>query len=689
MGTTTRARTETTTTNLSSALALALLALGACGPESVAPSDAGAAIDATADAAAPSDAAVIDYTTPCDHVDPTLCLLPWPSSVFLVDDPSTATGRRVAIPAEAMPLTNDGTRPSAAPFSGQDGFSPATSIVISFPGRIDATLLSDETRAEETLSAGSTTVLVDASTGMRVAHFAELDGWDTADLDRNALYLRPVARLRPRTRYVVGIRALRHEDGSAVPPSAYFAALRDGTPLPGADLDARRPDMDAVFTTLEGVGVARGELIAAWSFETGSDEAITRDLLTMRDRALGVLGDEGLGCTVTRVQDASAGDPVASGLYRRIEGTFTMPSFLVGTAEDVASSHVVRDGEGLPAVQGNVEVPFVALVPESVRARVAAGGAPGRLVVYGHGILGDRFEVDSEWMTTTASQLGLVIVAADWWGMSRSDLGRLVATLGTQFDDFGTTQERLRQGITNVLGLTRSFRGRCAELAPFAIDVAAGGTAPAYDASRPYYYGNSMGAILGGALAGVMTDVDRYALGVGGGSWSFLVTRSDAWRTFGALLGNSFDDALVRDLMIVMTAPFWDPIDAISFAPHLVGDPLPGSQAQHVMMQIGIGDVAVSNAASYLEARTAGIPMIVPSVSAPYGVTTTSAPASSAMTVFALPGVDPIAPGSHDPGMSATHNGVRSLDAVLAQLDAFFAPDGAVTDPCTGACDPD
>ncbi len=666
--------------------ALTLLALGACGPESATSIDAGTTVDT---ASPPGDAAVIDYAAPCDHVDPTLCLLPWPSSVFLVDDPSTATGRRVAIPAEAMPLANDGTRPSAAPFSGQDGFSPATSIVVSFPGHIDAALLADETRPEQTLSAGATTVIVDASTGIRVAHFAELDGWEGADPDRNALYLRPVARLRPRTRYVVGIRALRHEDGSPVPPSAYFAALRDGTALPGADLDARREDMEAVLTTLEGAGVARGELIAAWSFETGSDEAITRDLLTMRDRALDVLGSDGLGCTVTRVEDASAGDPLPSGLARRFEGTFTMPSFLVGASEDVASSHVVRDGDGLPLVQGNVEVPFVAIVPESVRARVAAGGAPGRLVIYGHGILGDRFEVDSAWMTRTASQLGLVIVAADWWGMSRADLGRLVATLGAGFDDFGTTHERLRQGITNVLGLVRSFRGRCADLAPLAIDVASGGTARAYDASRPTYYGNSMGAILGGALAGVTTDVDHFALGVGGGSWTFLVTRSDAWRTFGSLLGNSFDDALVRDLLIVMTAPFWDPIDAISFAPHLLQDPLAGSQAQHVMMQIGIGDVAVSNAASYLEARTAGIPMIVPSVSSPYGVTTTSAPASSALTVFALPGVEPIAPGSHDPGSSPTHDGVRSLDAALAQLDAFLARDGVVTDPCTGACDPD
>ncbi len=669
-------------------LALVALSLSACDPPPAALDASGA--DAGAADAGGADAGPV-YPAYCDDIDPTLCLLPWPSSFFLVDDPSTATGLRVAIPMEAMPVDRHGVHADPAPFDRADGFSPATSMVISFPGEIDASLLADEDHVPDTLAVGSTTVIVDAETGARVAHFAELDGWDATDPARAPLYLRPAARLREGARYVVGIRALRHTDGSAVEPSAFFAALRDGTDLDGADVDARRPALEEVFAILETAGAPREELIAAWSFETGSGELIHRDLLAMRDAALADLGPEGLGCTVTHVEDASAGDTLAPGMWRRIEGTFSTPMFLVGAdAADPAASRLVRGPSGLPMQNGRVDAPFLALVPESVRARVAAGGEPGRLVIYGHGILGNRFEIDSEWMTNTAERLGLVVVATDWWGMSREDLARLVSTLSARFDEFDSTPERLHQGIVNTLGLMRAFSGACGELDALAVPLDGGGTAPAYPAHTPYFYGNSLGAILGGALAGVATDTDRFALGVGAGSWSFLITRSDAWRTFGTLIASSFDDALERDLLILMTATLWDPIDAASYAPHLLADPLPGTPTKHVMMQIGIGDVAVSNAASHYEARTIGIPLMVPSVQEPFGLVTTTGPADSALTIYRLPGVDPIPPGTHDPGPDTpTHNGVRALEGALLQLDAFLRPDGQVIHACDGPCDPD
>lgn len=666
--------------------ALAVLALACCaaceGP--AAASDAGAS-DATQ-----SDAAVV-YTGYCEDIDPTLCLSPWPSSYFLVDDPSTATGRRVSIPIEAMPTDAHGQHVSPVPYSGADGFSPNTSMMISFPGEIDASLLADADHPELTLAPGSTTILVDAETGMRVAHFAEIDGWESTDPARAPLYLRPAARLREGARYVVGIRGLRHVDGSAVEPSAFFAALRDGTSLPAADVEGRRAELEQAFTILEAAGAPRAELQAAWTFETGTGAPITRDLLAMRDAALADLGPDGIGCTVATLQDANAGDTLPAGIWRRIEGTYTTPTFLVGSSpDDPAQARLARDASGLPMQTGRAQAPFTVIVPESMRARVASGGEPGRLVVYGHGILGDRHEIDSDWMSETASRLGLVVVATDWWGMSRSDLSRLVSTLTTRFDDFDSTPERLHQGITNVLGLMRSFDGTCAALPELAVALDAGGSAPAYAADAPYFYGNSMGAILGGALAGVATDTDRFALGVGGGSWTFFITRSDAWRSFGSLIAGSFDDAVARDLLILMTATLFDPIDAGSYAPHLLADPLAGTPIKHVMMQIGIGDVAVSNAASYYEARTAGIPLMVPSVAAPYGLAEVTGDADSALTVFQLPGVEPIPPGTHDPGPDTpTHNGVRSIDSALTQLDAFLRPDGQVVHACTGPCDPD
>ncbi len=663
------------------------LSLLACGGTS---STDGGTPDAGPPDAGPPDGGFV-YRSECDNVNPSLCLSPWPSSFFLADDPSTVTGRRIAIPMEAMPADSRGRHVDPAPYERADGFSPNTSMMISFPGELDASLLADEDHIPDTLAAGSTTVLVDAETGERVAHFAELDGWPSTDPERAPLYLRPAMRLREGARYVVGIRGLRHADGSAVEPSAFFRALRDGTDLDGADVDARRGEMEDVFSILEAAGAPRQELIAAWSLETGSGESITGELRAMRDAALTELGDTGLGCTVTRIQDAGAGDSLPDGIWRRVEGTFTTPLFLAGTAaEDAEQSKLVRDADGTPAMNGHAEVPFLLLIPESVRARVAAGGDPGRLVIYGHGILGSRTEIDSAWMVETASRLGLVVVATDWWGMSHDDLPRLAATLGTDFDSFDATPERIHQGIINALGLMRSFRGTCATLEPLAVPLDAGGTAPAYASDPAYFYGNSLGAILGGALAGVATDADHFALGVGAGSWTFLITRSDAWRSFGSLIATGYPDALERSLMILMTASLWDPIDAASFAPHLLADPLAGTPAKHVMMQIGIGDVSVSNDASHYQARTAGMPLLVPSVAEPWGLDQTPGPADSALTIYQLPGVEPLPPGTHDPGGDTpTHNGVRQLDSAQMQLDAFLHPDGQVVQVCDGPCDPD
>lgn len=658
---------------------MALVALAACDPETT-NDDAGAP-----DASAPA------LPSHCENINPAHCLLPWPSSFFLRDDPDTATGRRLALPAEAMPTDMRGRPVDPAAWNRADGFSPATSIVTSFVGELDPSLLADEDHVADTLLSTSTTVIVDAETGARVAHAAELDEWPATDPARAPLYLRPIARLRPGARYVVGIRGLRTRDGAAVEASDFFAALRDGTTLPGADVAARVAELEAIFTTLDAAGVPRGELIEAFAFDTASDAPSARDLLAMRDDALEALGPDGLGCTVTEVEDASLGDELGAGVWRRVQGTFTAPSFLVGDAPDeIDDAYLLRDADGRPTERARVSVPFLVLVPESVRASVAAGGEPARFVVYGHGILGSRFEADADWLRDAATSLELVTASTDWWGMSRDDLPRLVETLSGELGSFSSTPERLHQGVVNTLALMRAFRGTCASLDALQVPLDGGGTAPAYAPDVTYFYGNSLGAILGGTLAGVATDAERFVLGVGGASWSYLIKRSDAWRTFGSVIAIGYEDPLERDLLIAMTATLWDPIDAATYAPHLLEDPLPGTPVKRVMMQIGIGDVAVSNDAAFYQARTAGIPLLLPSPAAPYGLATTEGPADSALTVFALPGVEPLPPGTRDPGADTpTHNGVRSIDAAQVQLDAFLRPDGRVAHVCDGPCDPD
>ncbi len=644
---------------------LLLFALSACDGPALSP-------DAGTDAGPSFDPA-------CDNTDPTHCLLPWPSDHFL-------RSGRVALPASGMPVSARGEAIDPAPFE-RDGFSllPAPVTVIT-PAPDEATLSGEES-IEDSLGADATAVIVNAATGARVPCFAELDHWPDIQSDRVPLYVRPAVRLEPGTRYAVGLRGLRDPDGAVIEPSPFFRALRDGLPLEGSDVEARRGDLDDVFAALEASGLPRAELQMAWGFTTAPEASITDDLLARRD---GMLELPAGACTITSVEDALEGDELRDGLWRRIRGTVRVPLYLVGTEPTLEESTIARDSSGRPQRGELVEVPFVAIVPETLRARVAGGGEPGRAIVYGHGILGSRAEADSTWMHSQAAELEAVVFATDWWGMSEDDLARVVLALTRDFGTFAATTDRLHQGIVNVLALVRAVRETCAALPELSVPLDGGASAPAYDPATTYFYGNSLGAILGAVVAGVAPDLERVVLGVGGAGWPMLVKRSDAWRGFNAFLEDTYVDPVERALLVAMSGLLWAPVDGITYAPHVLADPLPGALERQVLLQIGVGDVAVSNATAHVLARSAGLPLTTPSVQEPYGLVTTTGPVPSGLTIYMLEGVAPLPPGSRDPGPDTpTHNGVRNLASARAQIDAFLRDGGEVTHPCDGACDPE
>lgn len=626
------------------------------------------------------------FPSQCENVNPSHCLLPWPSSFFLADDPSTTTGRRIEIPEDAMPANRRGVRVDPSQFARFDGFSPATSIMTSYPGEVDPADLHGENDIDATLDPSSTTLIIDAESGELVPHFAELDGWAETDPARSPLYLRPAVRLQEAHRYVVAIRGLHLRDGSAIEPSPYFQALRDGTPLPDAtDIEGRRAHFDDIFAIAEAAGAPRAELIEAWDFETASGEAIWGDLVHMRDDALERVGADGIGCTVLQVTDVPDTD---ENIYRQVLGTVTVPLYLMGTEPDAASSRLRRGADGLPVAMGNTEVQFTAQIPVSLAERVRTGGAPGRLEVYGHGLFGERFEVEAGWHRDHQNRLNVVTVAVDWWGMSIDDLSRITLTLQS-FGDFIATNERLQQAVINVLVLARSFRGVCADLPEMQLPLEAGGTAPSIDTTAAYYYGNSQGGIMGGVVAGVATDIERFVLGVTGMSYPTMIKRSVNWRTYDAIMQGGYPEAFTRDLLLVMSASLWDIAEPSTYAPHLVSDPLPGTPPHFVLMQVGVGDAQVPNVSADLEARTIGIPYLTPSPYEPWGLPSASAPVPSALVIYDIPGADPAPPGTVSPLMdNEAHEGVRRSDAAMMQIDAFWQPDGMVTQTCDGVCDP-
>jgi hypothetical protein len=277
--------------------------------------------------------------------------------------------------------------------------------------------------------------------------------------------------------------------------------------------------------------------------------------------------------------------------------------------------------------------------------------------------------------------------------MSFDDLARVTLSL-QEFSNFDATPERLHQAVINFLALTRSFRGQCAELPAMQIALPDGTTAPSIDTSAAYYYGNSQGGIMGGVVAGVAVDIERFVLGVGGMSYPLMIKRSTNWATYDAIMRNGYPDAFSRDLLMAMSASLWDMAEPSTYSFHLVNAPLPGTPAKRILMQIGVGDAQVPNLSAELQARTIGIPYLLPAPYTPYGLESVEATADtrvdSALVIYRIPGAEPAPPGTRRPeDDNPAHEGVRRSPAAIRQIDTFWAPDGRIEQTCDGVCDPD
>ena len=654
------------------------------------------------------------FPTQCENVSGVHCLLPYPSSRYLAADATTSTGRRVALPIEAMPVNSgrssanpNGTPVNPAIYNRFDGFSPATSMITAFQGGdIDPTNLADERHIGDSLLDASPTLLfaVNGATLTRVAHFAEIDQDGHVDPMRRPLYIRPAARLRPATRYIVAIRNMHHVGGTAIAPSDYFRALRDNMPLPAAtDIESRRAAFEDIFTRLTAASVDRTSLVPAWDFWTASDASIYSDMLAVRDQGLAAITTDGASCTTVTTMDN-----VDSHIWRRIHGTVRVPLFIGGIdpTHDAqcllvrdASGHVMRN-----ATTPSADVTFTISIPVSVHTALMAGGPPGRLLEYGHGLLGSQGESESGWLGEFADAHGFVVVAVDWWGLMENDTGRVAGTLG-ELSRLPATTERLAQGVFNFLAIVRSLvmTGGCQSLPELQINGHL-----AFNPAERYYQGNSQGGIMGTTVAAVSTDITRFGIGVGGMSYSLMIPRSaDATTYLGLMYMNYRRDQLTAALNWVMSQAQWDLTDPSTFAPHIRGNTLPCTLPEctgghtplhHVLFQFGRDDDQVPNVSSALSARSmlddsgAMLPLLSDAAHlssfVPYGLPTTSGPTESAAVVYAIAATPVLPLGARPPpvGSDPAHEGVRRSPAAQAQMEHFFHPTGDVIQTCAGTC---
>jgi hypothetical protein len=662
----------------------------------------------------------LDFTgeEACEFLDRHRCLLPFPSDHFTRPDATTDTGLRVSFPLEGMPASRIGIFVDPTEFNRNDGFSPGPMITTIVPG-LD--LAESGAAPIEDIGASvdepdTAVVLVRASTGERQLLWAELDS-GAVDPEEPALLIRPGVNLRDGERYIVALRHLRNAGGEILPPGRPFHVYRDGIPSFRPMIEDRRAAMESIFDTLASAGIARSDLYLAWDFTVISTRSLSERLLHMRDESFASLGD---GAPVFYVDNVS--EYPYSQTFRQVEGRIDVPLYL--TEGGVAGARLnpapeaggaALDPDRLPVQVEDGGTPlfyqarFLCIIPNA--AVVEEGGEllanPARPSLYGHGLLGERFEARSGHNRDFSDEHNFLSCATDWIGMADDDFGHILTTILTDFSEFPTLPDRMQQGLLNTLFLGRllvheeGFASHCAfqavDWAPTTEDPCPASGAPLFDRSDLFYDGNSQGAIAGGAVTAFAQDWTRAVLGVPGMNYSTLLHRSVDFAPFNDILAAVYVPRTDQLLTLALAQMLWDRAETSGHARHITQDTYPGTPEHKILLHVAYGDHQVAPVSAEVEARTLGASIHLPAratagpveVEPYFGIPAIdSYPFDGSAIIIWDSGTATPPLGNVPPSVGQDPHETPRRDAKAKQQKSdFLWTDGAVTDVCGGlAC---
>jgi hypothetical protein len=686
--------------------ALAFVLVSGCSSDSTTPQAAAPDGGATCSAKEPLLAA------DCDPLGG-FCGLPFPSNVYLKEDPTGAsvTGKRVEFGADTLPKTHkknpDGTTTEVpldtSMFHGFDGFSPASAPMIYIEGATADGLPNPEDLARS-VTTSSPSILLDADTGQLVPHWVDLDALEPADQAMPALIMHPAVLLTNEARYIVAFRHLKDASGGDIAPSAVFKAIRDGEKSDDPSVSSRRCLYEDIFGKLDKAGISKDDLQVAWDFSVGSKKSITDPIVKVRDAALSAVGADGPDFTLKVV----AADP-ANGveglpsldpnphIWHRMILTMKAPLFLdsatfnTGANPPQAVPALQWNADGTAKQNGTMDVDVLVQVPNSVKTGVKHG-----LLQNGHGLFGSKNEGRNGYMAVMCDDYHWVELAVDFYGFSGEDPLIALQGLTDRPELLPGFFARQIQGHVNQLVAMRLMMGR---IARDGVKDASGNVLidPGWiDPSLRAYRGDSQGGIMGGTYMTISTDVTRGFLGEPGTPYAVLLNRSVDSVPYHALLLGAYPDGRAAQLMWQLIQMHWDRTEPSGFVPFMTENTLPGTPPHHVLMHDAIGDHQVTTYGAHIMARGIGAKLLEsndaakPLVREVYGLERAKAPLQDASALvewdFALPAEvltnSPSAAGC-DP-----HDRVRVTLPAYQQQDTFFRT-GSIDWYCNGVCNCD
>ncbi|HYD49859.1 MAG TPA: hypothetical protein VEB21_15990, partial [Terriglobales bacterium] len=218
--------------------------------------------------------------------------------------------------------------------------------------------------------------------------------------------------------------------------------------------------------------------------------------------------------------------------------------------------------------------------------------------------------------------------------------------------------------------------------------------------TEQFYFGASLGGIMGLMFGALSPDVERVQVNVSGTSFALLLPRSVAFLPFDAAIQlTGVTDPIQRGLLLNLTHELWARGESAAYVTHVTSDPLPGTNVKRVLLTAALYDQLVTNLATELAARTLGLPNIEGSIlmNLP-GIPDVTGPQPSGLMFYDTAAFDPNNP-AHLPFIPPLadlppalnrcdpHRSQAYTPAAVDQLFEFLRPNGEVLNFCHGLCD--
>lgn len=590
-------------------------------------------------------------SAPCDDLDPGRCLLPWPSNTFTRADPESATGLRLDIRTQSLPVPDDPSYLNLA-----DGFSRITGVAAYFEGGIDESALHPDA-VEPSLTAEGPVQVFNAQPGsarygQRVA--LRVERWDASGVEvaRHLVIGRPQEILEANADHVAVV--LDSLGAAEERPRGVSLAL--GLAEPEDEAEAALVGYHApTRQLLEEVGVDPSRVLRVWDFTTRSQEDITTRMHAMMAALDGQL--DGLEVEIDSVVRPS--DPNIAAIVRgRLNGA---PGFL---NED---GRLALDGAGMPQIVGDAAIEFRICVP--------SGTGSYRVALYGHGTGGDVSDdaFDSEMAAYGISKVNLRFDG--WTGADFIDtlLGFKAFLEGSERSTAGLMQAlaggtALFTSLDGVLGEALSAETLGGEANP------AAGRWP--DTSRAVWLGGSLGGTLGAVLVAADPRFDTAVLNVPGAGWTHMIPHSQIYDAgVGSIMLAVYDDLTDLQLAILMSQGSWDEVDGAVWAEEALE--VGGS----FLLQQSMGDPILPEVGTVLLAAGLGAAQLEPALQPYHGLAQVAGPVGGGATLeqFRVP----------DTGMYDVHGfaardtiaGAAALEQILEFLESAWAEEPSVSRP--------